>query len=483
MKKSPRFTHIRKHLEAGRFQEAISLIRRTLTAHRADPEAWVYLAQALEKTSFKDYAGLAYERAWILDPRAEWISRTPSYPPRVSVADAPSWLQELLNVPLLSLSAAIIARNEAQSLKRCLEAVQPAVDEIVVVDTGSEDQTPSIAQDLGARVYSCPWTDNFSAARNFAMEKVRTDWVFWIDADEILDPDDIHVPRVVAGLLDNCNPPVILRVVLINNTGSETHYNFDVSRLFPTRFGLRFRGRIHEQIGPPDGDLYAAAYNHPLVRIRLHHDGYHPDLIPRKLERNIRILRLAIHDNPDDVASWGFLGRELYLQGNLMEAVDVLYQAERMASNVAMYGRLPEIQAYLADALIQLGRLDEAITVSRRAVESNPQFPPGWYNYGKAQLMMAWQFSESARRALIAAREQAPLYEGIITYDPQIPRWKSLVALADVAKLQGDWMAAVRLYQQARNEQAPDQAVHVPLQHIRDQLSQLQKILGQDEKD
>ncbi len=473
---------IRKHLEAGRFQEALSLVRKALKTNREDPTAWVYLAQSLEQIPrFKAYAPLAYERAWILDPRANWIAENCSHLPPLALTKAPPWLADLFGVPRVSVTCAMIARNEEQSIRQTLEAAKPAVDEMIVVDTGSNDKTPSIAKDMGACVYSYPWKDNFSAARNFAMEKVRTDWVFWIDADEILDPKDTLVPRLVAGIFDYKNPPVLLRVVLSNNLGADTSDNYDVSRLFPTRFGLKFWGRIHEQIGPPDGDFYATAYDHPLVRIRLHHNGYHPALIAKKLERNIRVLRLAIQDDPNDVVSWGFLGRELYLQGELSQAVDALYQAEHLAQNVATYGRLPEIQSYLVDALTRLGRLDEAMTVSHRAVESSSLFPPGWYNYGKVRLMMAWQLSESARRAFLTAREKAPLYDGIITYDPQIPRWMSLVALADTAKLQGDWTAAVRLYEQARREQAPDQAVDVPLEHIKNQLSELQHLFTEGE--
>lgn len=480
--KSHDLKDIRKRLEAGRFQEVIAQVASILHNNPPDAQAWLYLAQALENTRHRSLGWLAYERAWILDPQAKWVDQVrPRFQRTISNKQIPSWFRDLLKVPKVSLTAAMIACNEERSIQQTLEAVAPAVDDIVVVDTGSDDHTATIAKRLGASVYATSWNDDFSAARNFAMTHVKTDWVLWIDADEILDPEDIKVPRLVAGLFHRYDPPLTLRVVLINDLGGSKEYNFDVSRLFPTRFGLRFWGRIHEQIGPPVGGIYKTAYHHPLVRIRLHHDGYDPSRLPQKLERNIRILRLALNDNPDDVISWGFLGRELYVQGNLEDAVNALYRAEKLAQDIETYGRVPELRTYLVDALIRLGRLDEATAVSLRAIEDSPNFPPALYGYGKAQLMMALKLSESARRALVATREKAPEYQGMITYDPQVPGWKSLVALADVAKIQGDWTTAVSLYDEARRQQAPAQAIDIPLQHIREQIAQLQSILSAQE--
>src|SRR3982750_594274 len=82
------------------------------------------------------------------------------------------------------IALVMIVRDEARSLKRCLASALPWVDEAVVVDTGSRDQTPEIAQRLGARVGHFTWTDDFSAARNAALALTEAPWRLVLDADE-----------------------------------------------------------------------------------------------------------------------------------------------------------------------------------------------------------------------------------------------------------------------------------------------------------
>ena len=83
-----------------------------------------------------------------------------------------------------SISLALIAKNEARCLARCLRSVVNTVHEIVVVDTGSTDATAAVARESGAKVFTFAWIDDFSAARNFALERTSTDWILVLDADE-----------------------------------------------------------------------------------------------------------------------------------------------------------------------------------------------------------------------------------------------------------------------------------------------------------
>ena len=86
--------------------------------------------------------------------------------------------------PLLSLC--VIAKDEAAFLQRCLASVAGLVDEIVVVDTGSCDDTPKVARGAGARVFSPPWQDDFSQARNRSLAAARGEWILVLDCDEVL---------------------------------------------------------------------------------------------------------------------------------------------------------------------------------------------------------------------------------------------------------------------------------------------------------
>ena len=87
------------------------------------------------------------------------------------------------------ISACVIAKNEAAVIGRCINSVKRIADEIILVDTGSTDDTVRIAEGLGARVFFREWDNDFSAAKNHALNQVRGDWVIFLDADEYFVED------------------------------------------------------------------------------------------------------------------------------------------------------------------------------------------------------------------------------------------------------------------------------------------------------
>src|SRR5207244_8503320 len=87
-----------------------------------------------------------------------------------------------------TLSLCMIVRDAERSLAAALDSARPFVDEIIVIDTGSTDGTRKIAEDRGARVFDFVWRDDFSAARNYSLEQATGDWIFWMDADDVLPP-------------------------------------------------------------------------------------------------------------------------------------------------------------------------------------------------------------------------------------------------------------------------------------------------------
>ena len=89
---------------------------------------------------------------------------------------------------MTTLALSMIVSNAEQQLALCLESVRGVVDELVIADTGSTDNTIELAHDLGAHVISIPWENDFARARNRALAEVRSDWVLSLDADERLDP-------------------------------------------------------------------------------------------------------------------------------------------------------------------------------------------------------------------------------------------------------------------------------------------------------
>src|SRR6185312_404523 len=89
----------------------------------------------------------------------------------------------------LRLSVNIIVKNMEETIRACIDSVRPVADEIIIVDTGSTDQTKEILKDLKINYYEFKWKENFSEVRNFALDHSKGDWILVIDADEILMSD------------------------------------------------------------------------------------------------------------------------------------------------------------------------------------------------------------------------------------------------------------------------------------------------------
>lgn len=183
----------------------------------------------------------------------------------------------------VKLSLAMIARNEARCLARCLRSVRAIADEIIVTDTGSTDDTVKIANENGAKVSRFDWTNDFAAARNFALAQATGDWILVTDADE-------WASETLAGEIRNfiAGQPQIGRLKIVSDfkhNGQTQRSSTFVSRLFPR--GAIFAGRIHEQI----------VSNLPRVNLKgeLWHDGY---LETQKSDRNVKMLSAEIAREP-----------------------------------------------------------------------------------------------------------------------------------------------------------------------------------------
>lgn len=186
---------------------------------------------------------------------------------------------------MTKLSLNMIVKNEETNLARALQSVKNVVDEIVIVDTGSTDKTKAIAKSFNAKVFNFEWTNNFSAARNYALEKSEGDWIIYLDADEELSTGSVNELRKIiqgkpAGI--NC---------LVQSLGQD--YNLSgimkFPRLFPLDNKIRFSGRVHEQIEP------SLIKNNFLIKdsaIKIIHYGYasSEEIIMKKLERNLDLL-------------------------------------------------------------------------------------------------------------------------------------------------------------------------------------------------
>jgi glycosyltransferase involved in cell wall biosynthesis len=187
-----------------------------------------------------------------------------------------------------SLALAMIVRNEAAVITRCLDSVRPWVDHMLVLDTGSTDDTANLARRAGARVECFPWVDDFAVARNRALDLADADWNVVLDADEVLSGGGEHIARLRSTL------PAFVGSVRQDNRFGELHSegfaSTWISRILPR--GVRYSGRIHEQ---PQHTL-------PVRKLAVHidHAGYTPTAMVAKDGRNAALLARSLLEMPGD---------------------------------------------------------------------------------------------------------------------------------------------------------------------------------------
>lgn len=148
----------------------------------------------------------------------------------------------------VTISLCMIVKNEEETLARCLSSVQPVVDEIVIVDTGSEDRTRDIASAYTGRIYDFEWIDDFSAARNFAFSKATQDYILWLDADDILQPEDAaRLAELKRGLDWDADAVSMTYLLAFDDHGNVTS-SLRRNRLVKREKQFRWVGAIHEYL-------------------------------------------------------------------------------------------------------------------------------------------------------------------------------------------------------------------------------------------
>lgn len=180
----------------------------------------------------------------------------------------------------------MIVKNEERYLKECLESVSGVADEIVIVDTGSSDDTKKIAEQFGAKIYDYEWNKDFSAARNFALSKSSGDWILYLDADERLNKNSIHeIKKLTSSKSKTGYYCRILNVDEISKRPSVMSY----VRFFANTTQIGFEGKVHEQI---ENSLYQNGYELKNSGIEITHLGYNlaGEELKIKAKRNLEIL-------------------------------------------------------------------------------------------------------------------------------------------------------------------------------------------------
>ena len=315
------------------------------------------------------------------------------------------------------LSLSMIVRDEAERLAACLRSVQGFVDEMVVVDTGSSDDTVAIAEGLGATVHRIDWPGDFAPARNQALQWVSGDWVLVLDADEQLRPEAREPLRQLME-----QPELLLVNLLRQELGALQSPYSNVSRLFRRHPAIRWSRAYHSLV---DDSVAELLQREPHWRIAdcstpaLLHDGYRPELLSagNKAARLRSAMEAELLARPDDPYACAKLGSLEVAEGQAQRGIELLRrglqhcpagahperyelllhlamaEAEREpAAAIALYRQAlvsplaPRLtlaaRLNLAALLLHQDQLEDAEELCRQATTVAPEIGLGWFNLG-----------------------------------------------------------------------------------------------------
>jgi tetratricopeptide (TPR) repeat protein len=262
----------------------------------------------------------------------------------------------------------MIVRNEEANLADCIGPIVGLMHETIVVDTGSTDRTREIAAALSARVVVFPWVDDFAAARNEGLRHATGDWIFWMDADDRLDPLNLERFKQLLASLKDENACFVMQCLCATAGEGASPYVVEHLRLFRNHPQMRWQHRIHEQILPAALDLRAEVRHSDVV---IQHGGYvTPEQYQQKLDRNLRMLRLALDERPLDPFIHFNLGSTLMGLDRLDEALPWFTKGLAHADRSCAF--LPMLYAQLTELHRRQGRIEEAIGVCRTGREAYP---------------------------------------------------------------------------------------------------------------
>ncbi len=411
LKRQNIFFYIDILLKTGSYEKAMDLIEKSIVRFGVDDEFINAALVVRERLGYRRITPAQHG-----SQGAHWEDKI--FPVQNQVFPIRKW-------PTLSLC--MIVKNEEGVLAQCLESVKALVDEIVIVDTGSQDRTKEIARVFGARVYDFPWNGDFSEARNLSLDKAEGDWILVLDADEVIAEKDHRVIRefIQRGkrkAYQMTTRNYMNRIVTgwRQNTGEYPEERGSgwmpsvKTRLFPNDKRLRFENPIHELI---DYAVERAGYKIKICPVPVHHYG---KLNEKKTEDKFQLYyelgkkKLEGSDNKPKALY------ELAIQASEMGRLDEAVQLwEELIKLKPEFGH-----AYvsLSRVYCELKRFDEAKEMAVKAVRLVPQMKEAYYALGLGQFYLG-EFDEAMKNL-----------QSAVKIDPDFPLPFALLALCQVLK-------------------------------------------------
>lgn len=319
-----------------------------------------------------------------------------------------------------TISVALIVKNEAKMLDKCLKSIESLADEIIVTDTGSTDNTIETAKTYGAKISTFKWVNDFAAARNFALLQATCDYILVLDADETINFQDLekiknllNTEKETAFSLPTRNylkindiPDCVPAKGEYNNE-EEGYFGWVISdkvRLFPNKKQINFRNKIHEIVEP---SILEA--NIPIVKadIPIHHFGYSKDadFQKEKAKMHEEILQEQIKLTPDNPKFHYDLGFILFKKEKYAEALPHFEKA------LALKNDYQDALFFKTKSLLKTGKTQEAILGGQKLIAENPDNSECYHLLG--DIMLSLDNTTEALRNYKKAERLSPAHPEI----------------------------------------------------------------------
>ncbi|WP_271000775.1 TPR domain-containing glycosyltransferase [Listeria seeligeri] len=311
--------------------------------------------------------------------------------------------------PLISIC--MIVKNEAHILRQSLASFRKFTEEIIIVDTGSTDETKKIAKEFTDFVYDFEWTGNFSDARNFAATKATGKWVMAIDADECLE-EESYLKLKKQLKLQNESIYMAQIISFTGEKGRVTTTNH-MPRIYKNDGTICFRGVIHEQLEAVDKHSIEAG----IADVKIYHYGYMSEIVEKqgKSNRNLRLLEKEVKNNKDSGFVHFNIGQEMNRLGKKEEALKEFSEAFRLRDdNQYIWAKLSAY--HIADLLEQEKRYEESLAIIEEARIIWPNVPE--FPLKKANILYLSHQLEDAKEIYQNLLETTTIdYQPIVLYE------------------------------------------------------------------
>ncbi|MDD5433841.1 MAG: tetratricopeptide repeat protein, partial [Nitrospira sp.] len=370
------------YYELGEYEKAVGFYKKAIEINPDYVSSHKNLGLVYLKSGKIDKAVEAFENALSLNPGLKDISRLLYEIKNIIPPKKPLNTDNRNHIKKNKLSLCMIVKDEEAVLKLSLESVAGIADEIIIVDTGSKDNTCMIASSFKAKIIYSPWEDDFSGPRNISIKNATGDYILWLDADEYISQES---RGIFLNLKHNFpeDKKDAYSVIITSKRNDSEEESFRRLRIFPNFPGIKFKGRVHEDITE---SINNAGIKITKADIVVTHIGYKDDKeVSLKVKRNIPMLIKEHEETPEDPLISFYLANSFYCLGDMSNAIKYMEKVtlcrDRLIVNNEWY---PFAFIKLAQFYRESGKQDNALGVYSELFRIFPDFPIGHFFYGEA---------------------------------------------------------------------------------------------------